>query len=111
VAWTYPRRPEKGVLEYATGNVYLDNVQFTSNSMSWEWAPRPWDPFPNNISGFLWAFWSEDGGLIYHGAMWDYITNTHTAKGLKCGMFRSGAESFTIHGRLRVLPAGPLPVA
>lgn len=78
--WEMGEEYKDAVLEYATGNVYLDNVQFTSNSMSWEWAPRPWVPFPNTVSGFLWAFWSEDGGLTYHGVMWDYITNNHTGK-------------------------------
>ncbi len=84
--WEMGEEYKDAVLEYATGNVYLNNVQFTSNSMSWEWAPRPWVPFQNTVSGFLWAFWSEDGGLTYHGVMWDYITNNHTGKGLGCGM-------------------------
>jgi len=74
------------VVDYASGDVYLDNVQFTSETMSWDWTPRPWVPFPNTISGFLWAFWSEDGGATFNALMWDYVSNQSTGKSLGRGM-------------------------
>jgi len=78
---------------WETGQVYLDNVNFTRSDpnnqattvIHWDWSPRPWVQHDNGICGLVWSVWSYDGGLTYIAQAWDYIGNATSTKGIGGG--------------------------
>lgn len=83
----WPNDPED-LLNPEGQEVYLNNVNFTPTSMSWETIPYqlPYPVFPNFMTGMIAAVWSDDNGKTFTLGSWDYLRATAHAKGIDGGM-------------------------
>ena len=68
--------------------VYLYNVHFTRDHMSWSTLPvnTPYPTFPNTVNSMVAAVWSTNGGKTFKLGSWDYLAKNTHAKGIHAGM-------------------------
>lgn len=68
--------------------VYLYNVHFTGDHMSWNTSPylTPYPIFGNTVNSMVAAVWSLDGGRTFKLGSWDYLATSTHAKGIHAGM-------------------------
>lgn len=77
---SWPRTHDETHLSPTGQEVYISNVHFNRNSVSWSTIPRstPYPKWPNGVNSIVTAVWSKDQGKTFQLQSWDYL-GPHTS--------------------------------